>query len=255
MLKSNLEEIKSRFSDLLISVRYALEANNVQVDDLCQMLFDIFDLDADDCIPGTNLVQIFKAVSARRLWDYIHHSPVEKLVKRCLRGQIISEVNDYKKCLSGFYATTKLIDFIRTMNFNNDDAEMEPCEVPLCRYDVKDYRMLRVKLKMQRSISEISLKYVQDLWNSFAEEFELPSLTAILDKVLEGCLEITWLIPPREAKQMAASAPMSTSFFRRNNIIFVYLDGCIIYEMVSPSPHKDHTRMLYYKHNLVILSG
>ena len=226
MLQSNLDEIKSRFSELLISVRYALEANNVQVDDVRQILIGIFN--RDDCIPRTNLVEIFSAVTAHKLWDYNNHSPVERLVRRFLRDHI-SEVTDYKKYLSGFYTTTKLIDYIRYTNLS--DAESEPSELPLHSYVPADYRMLKVKLKTDRNISMLSLMYVQELWNSFAEEFEIPSLTAIVTKILEGCLEITWLIPPHEAEQISALAPKSTRFFRRLNIIYVSLNGNIIYDI------------------------
>lgn len=229
MLRSNLEEIKSRFSDLLVSVRYALEANNVQIDDLCQILTDILDLGIDNVIPRTNLAEIFTTISHKKLWDYNHHSPVEKLVNRCLRGQIISEIKEYKKYLSGFYVTTKLIEFIQITDFD-DDADLEPSEVPLRSYGRKDYKLLGVKLRLKnRHISELSLKYIQDLWELFVDEFELPSLTAILDKVLEGCLQISWLIPPREAEQIAALAPNSTPFFRHLNVIYVSLNGHNIY--------------------------
>ena len=226
-----MEEIKSRFSDLLLSVRHALEANNVQVDDLRQILTGILDLGIDNFIPKTDLADIFAAVSDQRLWDYKHHSPVEKLVKRCLHGLIIGEVKEYKEHLSGFYVTTKLIDFIRTSDFD-DDTEMEASEICLRSYGPKDYKSLRVKLKLKkRRISELSLKYVQELWESLADEFELPSLTALLDKVLEGCLEVSWLIPPREAQQIATLAPRSTPFFLRLDVIYVSLNGHIIYSV------------------------
>ena len=244
-----MEEIKSRFSDLLLSVRYALEKNNVQIDDLRQILTDILDLGIDNFIPRSNLAEIFMALSDHKLWDYKHHSPVEKLVNRCLRGKIISEVKEYKKQLSGFYVATKLIDFIRISNFD-EDTEMEASEITLRSYGPKDYKSLGVKLNLKkRRISELSLKYVQDLWESFADEFELPSLTAILDKVLEGCLEILWLIPPREAKQIATLAPRSTPFFHHLDVIYISLDGHIIYGVNQELMVSYILSMLLYKFN------
>jgi hypothetical protein len=228
MLQSNIEEIKGRFSVLVTSVRYALEANNVQIDDVYQTLTDILDLGIDNSIPRTNLAEIFTAVSNKKLWDYKHHSPVERLVNHCLCGLNISEVKKYKEHLSGFYVATKLIDFIQISDLD-DDTEMESNEISLRNYD---YKSLKVKLKLKnRRISELSLKYVQDLWKSFADEFELPSLTAILDKVLKGCLQISWLIPPREAEKIATSAPTSTPFFHSLDVIYISLDGHIIYSV------------------------
>lgn len=231
MVQSNIEEIKSRFSTLVTSVRHALEANNVQIDDLRQILTDILDLGIDSFITSTNIAEIFRDLSNQKLWDYKHHSPVEKIVNSCLHGLIISEVKEYKEHLSGFYVATKLIDFIRTSDFD-DDTEMEASEISLRSYGPKDYKLLRVKLKpKKRRISELSLQYVQDLWESFADEFELPSLTALLDKVLKGCLEVSWLIPPREAQQIATLAPRSTPFFLHLDVIYVSLNGHIIYSV------------------------
>ena len=226
MTQSNLEDIESRFSALLYSVRCALEANNVQVDHVRQILIGIFH--RDDCIPRTNIEEIFSAVTAHKLWNYNHHSPLEKLVRRCLHADYISEVTEYKGHLSGFYATTKLIDYIRYTKFIN--ARRGPSELPLDRYNT-EYDTLTLKLDTERDISQFSLMYVQELWNSLAEEFRIPSLTAVIDKILDGCLEITWLILPHEAKQIATLAPKSTPFFCRLNVIYVSLNGHIIYDI------------------------
>ena len=237
MLRSNLEDIESRFSELLYSVRCALEASNVEVDHVRQILIGIFH--REDCIPRTNLADVFSAVTAQNLWDFNHHSPIERLVRRCLRDGL-SEVTEYKGHLSGFYATTKLIDYIRHKNLNN--AKRGPSELPLDSYNT-EYETLTVKLKTGRDISQWSLMYVQELWNSFAEEFRIPSLTAVIGKILEGCLEISWLIPPHEAEQITTLAPKSTQFFRHLNIIYVSLNGRIIYnanQMVS-SNHAPST--------------
>lgn len=226
MLRSNLEEIESRFSALLYSVRCALEANHVQVDYVRQILIGIFH--RDDCIPRTSLEDIFSSVTAHKLWDYNHHSPLEKIVRRCLRNDHISEVTEYKGHLSGFYATTKLIDYIRYTKFMN--ARRGTSELPLETYNT-EYERLTLKLKTERDISNWSLMYVQELWNSLADEFRIPSLTAVIDKILDGCLEITWLILPHAANQIATLAPVSTAFFTRLDVIYVSLNGHIIYDI------------------------
>ena len=225
MIQSNLEDIESRFSELLYSVRCTLEANNVQVDYVRQILIGIFH--RDDCIPRTNLEEIFSAVTAHKLWDYNHHSPLEKLVRRCLHDSI-SEVSEYKGHLSGFYATTKLIHYIQYTKFIN--ARRGPSELPLHSYNT-EYERLTLKLNTERDISHWSLMYVQELWNSLAEEFRIPSLTAVIDKILDGCLEVSWLIPPHEAKQIATLAPKSRPFFCRLDVLYISLNRHIIYDI------------------------
>ena len=116
MFRSNLEDIKSRFAILLQSVQLALEANRVTPQDVYAVLVGMFG--CRDLIPKTNLEEIFTAVTSQRLWDYIHHSPVEKLLRRFLPKHL-SLMREYKAHLSGFYTTTKLIDFITYTNIDS----------------------------------------------------------------------------------------------------------------------------------------
>ena len=223
--RSNVEDIQSRFADLLISVKSALEDKPVKVEDVHQVLVQI--TGCERCLPCTSICEIFSVASERKLWDYNHHSPVEKLVKRRIPDRL-PLVSDYKKLLCGFHTTTKLIDYINDPSLNQS-RQRGPINLPLASYD-DEYDSLSVKLKTKRNLSMLSLMYVQDLWNSFAEEFRIPSLTAVIDKVISGCLEITWRIPPREAKLIATSAHKSTAFFLRHKIIYVYINGRTIYD-------------------------
>ena len=74
------------------------------------------------------------------------------------------------------------------------------------------------------------MDYVEGLWKSFVEEYGIPSLTAVLDRVLEGSLEIVWLILPHVAEMIAASAHKSLPFFQKHNIIYLAIDDHIIYD-------------------------
>ena len=116
MFKSSLEDIKSRFTTLLISVREALEANHYPTGDVRSILVGMF-TGSDDYIPRTNLEEIFHAATHHRLWDYFHHSPVENLLRRCLPDHI-SLIREYKEHLSGYCTTTKLINYIKYKNID-----------------------------------------------------------------------------------------------------------------------------------------
>ena len=41
-------------------------------------------------------------------------------------------------------------------------------------------------IKIKRKISQVSLDYVVKLWQPFAEEYEIPSLTAVIDRIVAG---------------------------------------------------------------------
>ena len=93
-------------------------------------------------------------------------------------------------------------------------------------------RKVKVVLELKRKVSELSLVYVQKLWRSIAEEYDLPSLTAIVERIVSGSLEITWIVPVHMAQLIRPRA----KFFRRHNIIMVSVDDTVVYnegEMVS----------------------
>ena len=64
------------------------------------------------------------------------------------------------------------------------------------------------------------------LWQSFAEEYDIPSLTAVIDKIVAGSLEVTWRVPQHIAD---AILPRS-KFFQSHGIVLVTIDNGIIYD-------------------------
>ena len=228
MLRSNLEDIQSRFAILLKKVKSALEENHVAANDVRDVLIGMF-AESNNYIPNTNLDEIFRAATSHKLWNYWHHSPVEKLLCRCLPGHI-PLIREYKEHLSGYYTTTKLIDYIQYTNINVSQG----CnELPLRSYTKEQYQKLMVTLKIKRNITTLSLKYVQDLWERFAEEFDIPFLTAVLDSVLSGSLVITWLVPPDVTEKILASTHKSTKFFQEYHITYVAINDKTLYDAIT----------------------
>ena len=224
MVRSNEERIKALFTALVLSVQAAIAAKS-DVKDVRHYLMRFFDYSLPDT---TDLDELFTAVSLEKLWDYQHHSPLESIATHFLHGdqEIEKSIKDYKARLSGFYVMTKLVDFMEYKNLSVDDFEDEPDDQPPPVLTSKEYRRLKVVLKLDRKISELSLEYVHKLWCSFAEEYDIPSLTAVLERVAAGSLEITWIIPLHLSDKIV---PRS-KFFRRHGIVQVSLDDVILYD-------------------------
>ena len=151
-------------------------------------------------------------------------------------------MNKYKDQLSGFYVTTKIVDFINLSELDNpddnssddsnDDSEDEN-QQSLSRKEYKKlYRELKVTLKLDRTIkfSSITMNYVETLWNSLIKEFNLPPLTAIIKKIVGGSLIITWLVPPQVSSVIATSYSKALRFYQQHNIVQIQLDGCTLYD-------------------------
>lgn len=225
MHRSNMEDIKIRFETLVQDVLQALKAKGVAAKNVHQVLAGMY-TDLSDSIPKNNVDEIFAVAKRLRLWDFMHHSPVEKLVRRLVPDHVL-KVTEYKQTLSGFCTTIKLIDFICCQNI---ECETGNNELPLENYSRNHYQRLRVKLEIDRNITDISLKYVMDLWEQFAEEFHIPFLTAVIDRILEGSLNIVWLIPSIATTIIRESSPNSWTFFKDNHITFVAIDDFVLYD-------------------------
>ena len=227
MISSNEKEIESRFVYLLDSIQSLLETNNVTGENVRQFLVRMFHR-AGDCIPRTDKISdIFDSVTINNLWSYDNHDVLEKLVERYLPDQV-SEILEYENHLSGFYATTKLIDYVMTKNLKC--YEEAPSEHSLDRYTIKHYQKLTVILDIDDKLSQLSMMYVRDLWKSFVNRFNIPSLTAVIDKILEGSLQIVWLVLPHVADLIFRAAQQSEEFFREHDIVFVAIDDHVLYD-------------------------
>ena len=241
VISSNEERIKAMFSALLLNVQAVLEANGVAISRVRQFLVNF--LHIEDCFPESisRFDKLFIAVTLNDLWSYQHYSPLERLTDHFLPDdpKIKGFMRDYKSQLAGFFLTTKLVDYIEYQQLqadeSDDDSEQQSS---LKKYTTQHYRKIKIRLEMKRKVSELSLGYVQKLWISLAEEYELPSLTAIIDTIVDGSLEIAWLLPSHIAEMIK---PRS-KFFRKLHIVQVFLDDVKIYdekEMVSTCDVKN----------------
>ena len=223
MIRSNVNEIKAHFSSLVFEVQSALESQS----DIRKVRHFLITFFKHDFSETSDLEKLFTTVTLNDLWDYHNYSPLEQLVNKFLPSdqEVGSLLKAYKARLSGFYLTTKLIDYIEYQNLSADDSD-EECDQPSPKLTTKQYKKIKVVLQLERKISQISLDYVVKLWQSFAEEYEIPSLTAVIDRIVAGSLEITWAVPQHIAD---AILPRS-KFFQSHGIVLVSIDDVIIYD-------------------------
>ena len=223
MIRSNVEEIKAIFSSVVLKVQSTLQSQS-DTSTLRDFLITFFKCD----FPETSDVKkLFATITLNDLWNYHHYSPLERLSNQFLPSdeEVGSLIKAYKARLSGFYLTTKLIDYIEYQNLSADDSD-EECNHPSPKLTTKQYKKIKVVLQLERKISQVSLDYVVKLWQSFAEEYEIPSLTAVIDRIVAGSLEVTWRVPQHIADAILSRA----KFFRSHRIVLVFVDDVIIYD-------------------------
>ena len=238
-----MQKIKAKFSSLALEVQLALQSCQASVSEVYSFLVRCFS--RDDWIQNpSSFDQLFNALSVTKLWHYDHYSPLEEIVKKFLPSDATIKMlmTEYKSHLTGFYTTTKIADFMKvhSSEFEDTDQIQDPQEaLPIDTYTFKDYRRLKVTLNLgQRKISALTLSYIDELWRSLAEEFDIPSLTAVVDSIVKGSLQVSWLVLPHIAETIVSASAMDLQFFRHHGIFRVEVDNFVIFEeekLVSPA--------------------
>jgi hypothetical protein len=218
-----------------------MEARQVKLKDAHQFLVSFFQ--SECCIrKPSDLTELFNVVTEAKLWRYDHYGPLEELAETFLpddQDPARKLVSKYKDQLSGFFVTTKIVDFIDLSDFddseNDSDADSEheaDTQQSLSPKESKKlFRKLKLKLRIDRTtkFSDMTMSYIDTLWKSLIEKFNLPPLTAIIKKIVGGSLIITWLVPPQVSSVIAASYSKALGFYQQHNIVQVQLDGRTLY--------------------------
>ena len=243
MTDRNLKQIKRHFSSLSHAVQLVLQFHEITVDKIHSFLVRCFSRD-DWTQKSSTLDELFNALSVAKLWNYDNYGPLEDIAKHFLPNDsaVKNLIADYKTKLNGFYATTKIVEFIELSDF--EDTEQDPEQpLPVHTFTLKDYRKLKLKLNLgNRRVSAMTLSYVDELWRSLAEEFDLPCLTAVIHSIIKGSLQITWLILPHIAEKIKTNAAKAASFLQHHGVALLEIEGCVIYDekkdiMVSSYSH------------------
>ena len=222
------QKIEAKFAVLLTNICKKLREKPMDFTEL-QMFFTSF-FSLGECIAkSSNIHETFDMLTRHKLWDYWNYYPLERLVQAFAADdeEIQSWVEAYKQDLRSYKLTTKLIDHIAADSSYGSPSEEEQLERP-ARYDRRYYSKLSIKLKMK--FSDHTLHYIEDLWKEFAELYDLPPHTALLDSISKGCVLIIWLVPTHLAPQILLTVPHSDDFYRKHEIMRVEFGGKCIYQ-------------------------
>ena len=218
VVKKNLARIRGSFATLVTRVTDKLKRKSIDMSDFRLYVFTLFP-PGDLMSRASSIAEVCEVLSRHQLWDYYHYSPVEEIAKKFADDdpEISMWISDYKCELAGFKATTKIADFIKTCNDEEDIADSEQSiRQDMARYDKRYCRKLTFKLKVRVTID--SLVYIDEFWRSIADHFFIPCLSVLLDRIREGCLEVTWCVPTLMAIQIQANLQDSTEFLQQMKI-------------------------------------
>ena len=140
-----------------------------------------------------------------------------------------------EEALAGYVLVTKMKDYL--------DVDLQQGEQS--KPDPKLLDELSVKVKA--NVTEKTMKYVSELWDSLAYQVKLPVTALPFQKVAKGCVEITWLLPFHLTHFATRRLQESTDYFQEQNIIRVTIAGRCLYEELPPvqeSARKEETDLI-----------
>ena len=225
--------IESNFAKLVLKVASKLEEKDINMKMFRLYIVTLFRQCSRNIIAdkdSTSVTDIFLTISDNELWDFSSCTRIEKIAEEFggddleLKGWI----HDYKSELDGFRATTKIVNYIERCNYKKTAHSHQSLQKDFARYDEGYCNKLTVKL--DSCVTEKSLDYIDQFWMSFANHFLLPSLSALLDSIHGGCVEVTWLIPTQSALQIQANIQDSAKFLEKLHVIKVIMEGEILYD-------------------------
>ena len=225
MIRSNEEQIREQFSGVVISVQEAFESEKVSVSRVRLFLLNFFD--QNECFLSVKTFDdIFSAASVNRLWDYQNYGPLEKLTEHFLpkKEEVARLLNDYTASLTGFLSVTNILQYIKYKELQGDNGDNFAKK--LSKLTPMQYKRIKVVLELEEKVTELSLIYVHKLWCRIARRYDLPSFTAVIDKITTGSLEVTWLVPQHIIDRIVPNS----HFFRTQHIVQVFIDDVIVYD-------------------------
>lgn len=223
-----LTKIKGNFANLQLKVRQAMDKQHVNVDDLHQFLVAFFQ--SDYRIPKKrNLTEMFNFLSENELLHFNDCEALEQIVNCFLPDEksIKESLAQYSNHHFVSSALIKIADFVPTVEENSEENTNQVFTPENYK---KHFHTLKIKLTLDKKLTEMTLQDVNEFWQSLSKKFDLPPLTTVLDKILTGSLVIIWLILPRIAEKIKKFASKALDFYRDHNVVEVYVDDEPLYK-------------------------
>ena len=162
-------------------------------------------------------------------WNYF---PLKDIMLLVLKGEdhqrVEAAFDDYHDHLNNYLSVTSILNFLHDKRIEELLVYPTGCKRRF-HGNVHDLDHLSFKLR-NVTITEKSLKYIQDLWKSLSGYLRLNQSTVLLQSIRERCIEINWLVSSEVSVKMCEIGPLSKEFFTQHHITWVLINEECIYD-------------------------
>jgi len=169
-----------------------------------------------------NVSDMFETLTVEGAWDFLNYYLLESIIEEYGDDRTKELMEQYKRDLTGYMFVTKIKDHLDAVSLEHPTHRM----LPIPQEEL--FSLLKAKVKGV-NITNHSLKYVSDLWESLRNQFSLPKHILVLYRIGEGCLEMSWCVPVKLAAYIIRKAKESEQYFEEQQFLQVSVDGVHIY--------------------------
>ena len=241
--------IKGKFSKLVTKSRKSLQNREIDVEEVQTFLIIMYSSpgsrDGSDMVitvveSAKSINEIFRALTKYGLWDYINYYLLQSIIKEFASddNELNGMMKQYQQDLTGYTLTLRIKAYLATHRphptFTTGDSETSVDMIIPPQQKHELFKKLSVKI--DANVTDHTLSYVIDLWQSLAVQFALPQPAMILHKLAEGSIGITWLIPANLVEYVTRMAQKTSSVFAEKHILRVMLEEECIYLLETDPP-------------------
>ena len=232
----NQRKIKELFAHLLALVHRALQGKNIDIDNFLVFLAALYtpDDDSNDAkavdtseffskVLGSaqNLEKILTSLTSNGLLNFKNYDVLCSIITEYASDDQVlkEEVCEYEQALAGFVLVTEMEDYL--------DAELQECEQSMPDPEL----FSKLSYKIAKDVTDFTLQYISEIWESLAQRLKLPRSALLLDKIAKGCVQLTFLIPFHLTRFAVRRAQESMTYFREHQVLQVTIAGQCVYDV------------------------
>ena len=253
--KRSIQMIQGKFSMLVTKSLRRLQKRKINVKDVQMFLVTMYSSpnsrDGSEVITviesAKTLDAIFRALGKCGLWDYFNYYLLQNIIEEFASDddELNHMIKKYQKDLTGYVLALRIQTYLDTYLDANEhstatsDSEDSADEIITLSPQQKRELFKKLTVKVKANVTDHSLGYVNDLWQSLTTQFALPQPAMILHKVAEGCIGITLLIPANLVEHVTRMAQKTSNMFAEKHILRVMLEEQCLYPMETKSSLLD----------------
>ena len=186
---------------------------------------------------------VLVALSKRGLLSYKNCHVLRSIIDHYASDdqELKEEMRKYDEDLAGLALVTDMQDYVDAVSQQDEESEADP----------ELFNVL--SLKVGENVTECTLQYVKEVWDSLARRLEIPHSALLFERVADGCIEMTWITPSHLTNFIIRRVQENTEYFWDQRVLRVTIANRCIYEGEAPTP--DNRNEKRYKVSITYWSG